>query len=732
MGVELSKSDDSWPQSGPRTTLSSMPLEKPPSPQAREPLSVAQRTRWGLGLALLALSYLPLHRLLAPRETGPAGEQTRAAAEAAWVSGMLGTGLVLVLALLLARVVASDFLEARLTAAGRRLVHAPATTFSVGVALLALLQCALIAWAVHGGRPTSVDEMVQLLHARALLNGAITLPLSGPAPAWSVLNGVVTESGWASVYPPLHTAWLAAWLWVGAAWLAGPVATAAAVGATAWCADALLEDRAAARAAGILLAFTPFFLLLGGTHLSHGTTAALLAGVLLTAILARDRGWIWAVAVGAAMGAAVCARPWTGLVISTVLVAGVWIPRARREGSSWAAGRVGGVVLGGVPFAALLCWWNATLFGHPLRLGYSVAFGPAHGLGFHRDPWGNRYGLLEAIGYTGADLVQLGAHLLETPLPALALVGTGLMLGRRWRRGESARARQSAFGGAGVFLAWGIAGVAANAAYWHHGVHMGPRLLFETAPAWVVLWVLMAVELARPDGRLPPFARRTAMWVAILSLSGGAVLTPGVIRAYRASPGEAVAASLPTVPAGEQALVFVHGSWASRVANRLAALGMRRDSVETALRQNDLCAVDRFARARAAGQAAPVSLSLEPRPGTPSHLQGRSLSRGNTVRVDPGLAWDAGCVREARADRLGSLELEPLAWQTSPGTSPLMVVRDLGPSLNARVMEAYPDRRAWFWIANDGGQEPALLPYDEGAELLWGGAAGVSLAVGES
>jgi len=710
-----------------------MPLEKPPSPPAREPVSVAQRTRWGLGLALLALSYLPLHRLLAPRETGPAGEQTRAAAEAAWASGMLGTGLVLVLAFLLARVMVPELLASRLAAGGRRLAHLPATPFSVGVAALALLQGALIAWAVHGGRPTSVDEMVQLLHARALLNGAITLPLSGPASAWSVLNGVATESGWVSVYPPLHTAWLAAWLWVGPVWLAGPVATAVAVGLTAWCADALLENRAAARAAGILLAFTPFFLLGGATHLSHSTTAALLAGALLAAILSRDGGWKWAVAVGAAVGAAVCARPWTGLVISTVLVAGVWIPKARGEGSAWLARRMGGVVLGGAPFAALLFWWNATLFGHPLRLGYSAAFGPAHGLGFHRDPWGNRYGPLEAIGYTGADLVQLGAHLLETPLPALALVGAGLMLGAGRRRRERARVGRSAFGGGGVFLAWGIAGLAANAFYWHHGVHMGPRLLLETAPAWVVLWVLMAVELAEPESPLPPFARRMALWVAILSLGGGAVLTPGVTRAYRATPGEALAASLPTTPGGEQALVFVHGSWASRVANRLAALGMRRDSIETALRRNDLCAVDRFVRASESGLAAPVPLSLEPRPGTPPHLQGRSLSRGNVVRVDPGLAWDAGCLREARADRLGSLELEPLAWQTSPGTGPLMVVRDLGPSLNARVMEAYPERRPWLWFATEESTEPTLLPYDEGAELLWGGAAGVvSLAEGGS
>jgi len=675
-----------------------------------------------LGLALLAGSYLPLHRLLSPEDTGPAGEQTRAAAEAAWVSGLMGTGMVLAVALLLAWVFAGKLMDERIAAVGKRLAQIPIVPFAAGVAGLSLLQGILIAWSVHGGRPTSVDEMVQLLHARALLDGGIALPLSGPAPAWSVLNGVVTELGWASIYPPLHTAWLAAWLWVGAAWLAGPVATATTVGLTAWCADALLEDRAAARMAGLMLAFTPFVLLLGGTHLSHGTTAALVAAVLVGAILARDRGWPWAVATGAAVGAAVCTRPWMGIVLSAVLVAAVWAPAVRRRGSRWLAERAGGLVLGGAPFAALLFWWNDTLFGHPMRLGYSVAFGPAHGLGFHRDPWGNQYGALEALAYTGADVVQLGAHLFETPLPALALVGTALLV-RGTRRGG-----RSSLGGGGVFLAWGLAGVAANALYWHHGVHMGPRLLFEAAPAWVVFWVLMAVELGRPGANLPPLARRMAVWAAVLSIVGAAVLAPGIVRAHRSGPGAVIASSLPPVPAGEAALVFVHGSWSARVANRLADAGMRRDSVETALRQNGICAVDRYTRARLAGEASDATLSLDPQPGTPPHLERRVLSEGNVVRIDPGLAWDDACNREAHADRLGSLELEPLAWQTSPGTGALMVVRDLGPSLNAQVMEAYPDRQAWFWLAGDGGSPPRLVSYEEGAELLWGGAAGVSEA----
>jgi hypothetical protein len=672
----------------------------------------------GLGLAILAAAYMPAHRLLSPEAAGPAGIQTRTAAEAAWQSGLLGTGIVLVIAVLLARMV-EDGPQGRVRSVAQRLTAIPTGTFCLGVSGIALIQTALVAAAIHGGRPTSVDEMAQLMHARALLEGGLSLPIVGPPEAWSLMNGVVTDGGWVSIYPPLHTFWLAAWLSVGAAWMAGPAATAVTVGLTAWCADRLLESRPAARLAGLIMACTPFLLLLGGTHLSHATAGAAAAAVAASAYLTATRGWRWSVPLGAAIGAAVCARPWTGMVLSTALVLTITGPAMRTWGARGVRQRLLGITAGGAPFALLLFWWNQALFGHPLRLGYSVAFGPSHGLGLHTDPWGNTYGLREALAYTGADLTQLGAHLFESPLPALGIIGVGLMVVRLPR-------------GAGAFLAWAVAGVAANAAYWHHGVHMGPRMLLETAPAWVVLWASLASALASNASPGPPVVRRTAFWAAVLSLVGGLLLAPGVMRAYRATPGAEIAATLPTVPTTGRALVFVHGSWASRVANRLASAGMRRDSVETAMRRNGICAVDRYARERMAGDGTSTALSLDAVPGTPSNLQARTLSPGNVVRVDPNVAWDPTCVREARADRLGTLELEPLAWQTAPRTGRMILVRDLGPATNALIMAGFPDRQVWLSVPGPGASSRTLLPYDEGAELLWGGAAGVSEVSGGS
>jgi hypothetical protein len=370
--------------------------------------------------------------------------------------------------------------------------------------------------------------------------------------------------------------------------------------------------------------------------------------------------------------------------------------------------------VGGAPTALALFAYGVRFFGHPLTLGYDVAFGPAHGLGLHRDPWGNAYGLREAFAYTGFDLMALGAQLLETPVSAVGAVGAWLLLARTLPRG------------AAVLLAWALVPVAANALYWHHGYHLGPRMLYESAPAWCVLVALAVVELTRAPG----WSARAALWLALLAVPAGFVLqVPDRIASSRWTEDAIARSTAPGGAAVDGAVVFVHGSWPSRVAARLAATGMRRDSIETALRRNDLCVLHRFgesvtgAAAGAAGAAAPA-VDFEAAPGSPARLRALELAPGTFARVDPGLAPAPACAREARADRLGTLELEPLVWQTPvPGleTGGPLLFRDLGPDENARVLARHPGAPA-FLMLPPSVQGGALLPYQEGMRLLWSDA----------
>jgi hypothetical protein len=210
-------------------------------------------------------------------------------------------------------------------------------------------------------------------------------------------------------------------------------------------------------------------------------------------------------------------------------------------------------------------------------------------------------------------------------------------------------------------------------------------------------------------------------WAAALCLIAAPFLAVERGLAYRVPSETAAVERLPDPPV-RPALVFVHGSWSSRSAARLVAAGMRRDSVETALRRNAACQVDAYARWRAAGAHPPAPpLDLEPRPGPAPGLAFVELSPGNRVAVRPGAPVDSLCTREARSDRLGTLELEPLLWQAPPlPGQKLVVARDLGPKADARALISFPGLHPYVAVDGGAGRPPRLLEYREGMELLWG------------
>lgn len=160
-------------------------------------LSTARLTGW----MLLGLSLTPLHRLLSPIRAGPAGVATRASAEATWASGLFGTLIIVGLAVILSGAGGAERVRKGVGAAGDWLCRLGTTQFAAAMAGLSGLLCAGLAIAIHGGLPTSVDEMVQLLHARAIAGGHLTLGLEYIGGAWAAQNGVFTDSGWASIYP---------------------------------------------------------------------------------------------------------------------------------------------------------------------------------------------------------------------------------------------------------------------------------------------------------------------------------------------------------------------------------------------------------------------------------------------------------------------------------------------------------------------------------------------------
>ncbi|MEX2470625.1 MAG: hypothetical protein WEA34_00495 [Gemmatimonadota bacterium] len=675
-----------------------------------------------IGAALLVLSLTPIFRILRPAEDAPVRAANLSMAEGSLELAWWGSLIVVLLALVLARML-PEMPGQAWRAAGRALSRPSPAVFGAWVVVVATGGAVIVVHLLFQGLLTNVDEMASLIHARYLGLGRLAGPALTLPEAWLIPNMLMVPEGWVSQYPPSHLAVIAAFDRMGVPLAAGPVLFGAMAGLVALTLPRLAPERVfAMRAAALLTALSPMLLFLAGGLLSHLTAGTALALAAYAAIRARDGRAAWAVVAGGAIGMAVSARPLTGLVLGALFPVALWWPRVRAGGLGWGARRVAALLAGGLPFAVALGAYHARVFGGVAHWGYLAAFGADHGLGFHPDPWGYDYGPREALALTSTDLVQLGVQLLETPVPLTAVLGLWLVVAPRLPRGSS------------VLVAWAFLPVAANAAYWFHA----PRMYYESATAWIAITVLGLSAMVGHAGSQPdhpdPAPRRIAPvlgWAALLALGWAVVLgTPARWASYAWDETALASVRAPDPPPGPPALVFVHTPWTERITATLQGAGeMRQDSVTVALRRNGTCSLHAYAaaRERRVREGAPGALPVvdsSPRAGTPAGLERRYADGGTVIRVRTGESLTDECARELVSDRFGTVALAPLLWQGDlPGDErgDPMFVRDLGPDKNELLRAAYPERTPFVFVPRAMGAPPELVPYEEAMRVLWGG-----------
>ena len=650
-----------------------------------------------LAVLVLVLTVFPLFRILEGRSLGPWGQATILQAETSLAVVVWGVGIVvligLVLGILLGGRVDRGWVARWRAVAGSR--------FPWLCALLAAALGILVSTVLLRGLLTNIDEMAMLVHARYWAAGQSGGLVGEGAAHWLIPNTLVQDGRWLSQYPPGHVALLTVGVWVGQPLLIGALLSAAIAGFGAAAFMRLFpEQPGSARLMGGVLAASPLLAVFGGGVMSHLSALAFATVALWAATRARDGAVTWAVVSGAALGWAVTSRPWSGLLLGALPLLVWWGYRDW----GWFRGRLLAWVAGGVPFAAAFALYNQFTFGAPARLGYEVSYGEGHRLGFHVDPWGYPYGLVEALGYTSADLIAFGLQVLESPIPVTLLAGVFLLLAPRIDRA------------ARVLVAWALLPVAGAFLYWFHQ----PRMLFESLPGWIGLGVLGAIWIV---DRLRGRARAVAVGTLVASLVLGLLFfAPQRVLRYQWSEEAIARLTPPALPEPSAALVFVHASWNERLAGRLQAAGMRPDSLNPVLRRNDPCDVQLYVEARENGQVALPELDHDFAPGSPDHLRREASGPDLTLLRDPGKAWAPSCLREARADRFGAISSAPLLWQGAlPGIEEdprPMFVRDLGPERNAGLLTRYSGRSPWLLVPAEDG--PLVLPYREGMELLWG------------
>lgn len=670
------------------------------------------------GGALVVLVLFPFYRLLDVTESDLVLRSILTSAELARTMLLFGTLIVIMVAFVIARLLDAEKIEEWCRAAGRWLAAIPSSAFVGGLAVLSALLTLAFSYFVLAGKPTLIDAMVQMLQARFVAAGQVAGPANQFTEFWQLQNSVVTPNGWVSQYPPGYICLLALGFLLHVPILVGPVLVGVTVLFTTLSAQRLLRDNLiVARLGAIMLALSPFFIALAGAYMNHVAAAAAGAVAVYCALRSEaDERARWPMLVGAALGLAFSVRPLTAIVAGiTVLAIWVVVRGARRADiAGWI--RLGVfATIGAAPFLVAVGAYNNFFFGNPLRFGYVAAQGPLVGLGFHSDPFGHAYGPAQALAYTSSDLVTLSLYLLETPMPAVIVVGLFLVYRRKFSGGEQ------------LIALWALLPVVANMFYWHHGIVMGPRMLSEAAPAWALLTALAGVALVelttrRQFGGYSPRAILTVAFVVAWA-AGIFYLTPGRLKSY----GQAWMASSRIEPphTRKSSLIFVHGAWSGRVVMRLIANGLRLDSLEIGVSRNTTCELHEFANWYGEARAGRIA----PRPNVSFDVANSRrpvrflIATDDAIRIDPGHPISRDCVQEIASDAEGIMDISSFLWQTDlpelPGDG-TMIVRDMGPEANARLIARYPERTPMlFYRAEKENSGPQLVSYAEGLRRLW-------------
>jgi hypothetical protein len=338
----------------------------------------------------------------------------------------------------------------------------------VGDIILAVwfLAAALLTTRLYHQLPHILDAVSYTFQASVFASGRLAVEALPVAAAFKGPFEVIWQGRLFSQYPPGAPAAYALGQLVGLEWLVGPIACAVLIAATSWTARTLFGS-----ACGLVVlclgVLSPFVLFQAGSLLSHPIAGGLLAGALAAFVAGeRDGRRRWYALSGVLLGAGFVSREAASVLFALPLA--LRLIGTRRWGASMT------VAAFGIPFVLLYLLYNTSLTGSPTLLPRTIfdpadRFGFGDGIGFHL-----RHTLAAGLANTDELLTVLQFELFGwPPLFALGLLGVPFLFGR-------ARAWD------GLAAVGVLAFVIAYAAYFYHGIALGPRYYFEAMP-WLLL-----------------------------------------------------------------------------------------------------------------------------------------------------------------------------------------------------------------------------------------------------
>lgn len=650
-------------------------------------------------IALAIIAFLPWSTWLG------AGRQADALLFHSAARRWLVWGGSLLLLAVAARLALGDRLDRALDSRLASLSGGPGHTFGASFALAAATIAALVSMLAFERSPHILDTMAQLFQARIFAAGQA----SAPAPErleFFIGQYLVEHDGrWFAQYPPGHPAFLALGLWLGIPWLVNPLAFGGTVFLVFGIARRLLGERTG-RLATALYALSPFVLLMSGSYMNHVTAGLFLALAFyaLTRVVVDRAGGRWIAVTGAALGIAVAIRPLEAVAWAAVL--SLWL--AVRRGWRWtlALGATCGLAV--IPLFA----YNWTTTGHAFRIGYTLLWGPGHGLGFHPDPWGEPFTPVRSFANTALDFQRLNVDLFGWPLPSLLFLLLAIAVAARDEHvGRSA----------GILVALFVAAPLAYFFYWHHDSYLGPRFLYASL---VPAALLTAAGIGWLDRRLSRWRSALRIGAAAAILFGLAVALPqnaGVVAGMAPDFKLRPESHVQRAGIDPAAVVFVKVGWGSRLTARLRGWAVPAAEVERSLHSVDGCRLQRAlddadsmvvrGRDRALVRAGLRRRLAEWRSADLAVSAGRFADA--TVRLDASRPLTERCLEEARWDESGFIRYEPFIWRNDPWLQEgVIYARYLSLESNRQLMGRFAGRRGYLFArpSREPGAKPELLP----------------------
>lgn len=382
--------------------------------------------------------------------------------------------------------------------------------FAVAAGVIAALLC----YFSYERHPHIQDETTYVFHAKYLAKGLFYMQPPPVPEAFTVDFSDYDATRWFSSVPPGWPLVLSIGMLFGAGWLVDPLLTAVCVILTYIFVRDLYDERTA-RLSAVLMAVSPWMLLVGMSFMTHMSALAVMLAAAVFAQRARRSGSILlAFLCGAAAAFVGVIRPLEGVVVVGLI--GLWVIGI--GGKRFSIEQLAAFAAGGGIVGAAALYYNYFFTGSPTKFPVmawtdkymgvgtnALGFGPNRGAGWPIDPYPG-HSPLEAIINSNLNITAINTDMFGWAAGSLILILVFLLF-RRFQRAD-------------LLMFALIAGVyIAHFFYWFSG---GPdfaaRYWFQMVLPYIVLSARGIQELSKRlnnNGSLDP---RLLTAVAALSL----------------------------------------------------------------------------------------------------------------------------------------------------------------------------------------------------------------------